>query len=129
MLLRLLLSLLVVTSVAAQDAREALGPKDGKAKNNEPHALSILMRERHSKLRPELRGQHPRVYATDEELKALRERAKTTHKDLWQRALANVRALKVSPAAPPAACSAPRSKSSRARSAPAGTRASACGRA
>jgi hypothetical protein len=102
LLLRLLACLLLVTSVAAQDAREALGPKEGKAKNNEPHALSILMRERHSKLRPELQGKHPRVYATDEELKALRERAKTTHKDLWQRALANIRALKQPPPAPPA---------------------------
>ncbi len=91
--------------VHAQDAREALGPKDapGNAKwKKEPHPLTRLMVERNSTLRSELRGKHPRVYVTDEEISALRTRARTTHKDIWQRALANVRALKEEPPPAPA---------------------------
>src|SRR5215213_6347731 len=86
--------------VVAQDAREALGPKDaaGSAKwKKEPHPLTRLMAERNSTLRAELRGKHPRVYVTAEEIESLRARARTTHKDIWRRALANVRALKEGP--------------------------------
>src|SRR5437588_2599224 len=60
------------------------------------------MRSRKSSLRPELMGVHPRVYVTDKELDELRQRARTTHRDLWQQALRKVRALKTEPAAPPA---------------------------
>ncbi|HEX7315185.1 MAG TPA: hypothetical protein VF297_14760 [Pyrinomonadaceae bacterium] len=110
-LLRLGASLLVVVAllsslrVGAQDAREALGPKDapGNAKwKKGPHPLTRLMAERNSSLRAELRGKHPRVYVTEEELEALRTRARTTHREIWRRALENVRALKKEPPPAPA---------------------------
>ncbi len=110
-LLQLCVSLFVVAALlspfgtVAQDAREALGPKDAPAGakwKKEPHPLTRLSAERNSTLRAELRGKHPRVYVTDEGLEALRTRARTTHKDLWQRALQNVRALKREPAPAPA---------------------------
>jgi hypothetical protein len=84
---RLSASLFVVAALlspfgtAAQDAREALGPKDapGDSKwKKGPHPLTRLMAERNSSLRAELRGRHPRVYVTDEGLEALRARARRT---------------------------------------------------
>src|ERR1051325_8377248 len=99
------------TPLHAQDAREALGPRDapGDARwKKEPHPLARLMAERNSALRAELRGKHPRVYVTDEEIEALRTRARTTHKEIWRRALANVRALKNEP--PPAPAQARRAQ-------------------
>lgn len=93
---------LLLLSVLAQDARESLGPKDKAAKAKETHPLTGLMSERNSGLRTELRGKHPRVYVTGEELKQLRQRSRTTHRELWQRALQQVRALKVAPPPPPA---------------------------
>lgn len=52
-------------------------------------------------LRPELVGVHPRVFVTSEELTALRERARTTHRDHWQRVLADLPAMKGAPPPPP----------------------------
>lgn len=86
----------------AQDARESLGPKDKPANANGQHPLTELMGKLHSSLRPELRGKHPRVYVTEDGLKQLRERSRTTHRELWQRALRQVRALKKPPPSPPA---------------------------
>src|SRR5215207_7345344 len=114
---RLRASLFVVAALlfpfrtGAQDAREALGPRDapGNAKwKKEPHPLARLMGERNSTLRAELRGQHPRVYVTDEGIEALRTRARTTHREQWRRALQNVRALKREP--PPAPAQARRAQ-------------------
>src|ERR687889_569238 len=93
-LLGLCASLFIVATLlppfraGAQDAREALGPKDaaGDAKwKKGPHPLTRLSAERNSSLRPELRGKHPRVYVTAEEVEDLRVRARTTHQDLWRR--------------------------------------------
>ncbi len=89
-------------SAHAQDARESLGAKDQPAKSKGKHALIDLMANLTSSLRPELKGQHPRVYLTEGELVRLRERSKTTHKVLWQSILQKVRALKTEPPAPPA---------------------------
>src|ERR1044072_5780996 len=91
--------------VRAQDASESLGPKDAPGSatwRKEPHPLTRLMAERNSTLRAELRGKHPRVYVTDEEIEALRTRARTTHKEIWRPALANVRPLKQEPPPAPA---------------------------
>lgn len=52
------------------------------------------------RLRPELVGVHPRVFVTKDGLEALRVRARTTHRDEWQRVLANLAAVKGAP--PPA---------------------------
>jgi hypothetical protein len=86
----------------AQDAREALGPKDNAAQSKEPHALTQLMAAKTSALRKELRGVHPRVYVTEAGLQTLRERARTTHRELWQRALDQIRAVRKEPAPAPA---------------------------
>ncbi len=48
-------------------------------------------------LKPELVGVHPRVFVTKAELEQLRQRAKTTHRDEWQKVLANLVALKKDP--------------------------------
>jgi len=45
---------------------------------------------------------HPRVYVTDKEIEQLRQRASTTHRELWQQVLANVRALRADPPPAPA---------------------------
>ncbi len=102
---------LVSSSTRAQDARESLGPRDAPADarwKKGPHPLTRLMTERNSSLRVELRGKHPRVYVTDEGLEALRTRARTTHREVWQRVLLNLRALKKDP--PPAPAQARRAQ-------------------
>lgn len=86
----------------AQDARELAAEQARSERLKGEHPLNELMRKRTSQLRPELKGVHPRVYVTDAGLDALRQRARTTHKAVWQRALQNVRALKVAPPKPPA---------------------------
>jgi hypothetical protein len=89
-------------SARAQDARELQAEQAASAKLKGEHPLVELMRSRQSALRPELAGVHPRVFVTAPELASLRERARTTHRKLWQRALRKVRALTVEPPAPPA---------------------------
>ena len=86
----------------AQDARELKQEKLASQKLKGEHPLVGLMRSRKSTLKPELAGVHPRVYVTDKELDELRERALTTHKELWQQTLRHVRALNTTPPPPPA---------------------------
>ncbi len=91
--------------VRAQDERESLGPKDAAgdaAWKRAPHPLTALMETTHSKLRPELRGKHPRVYVTAEGLESLRRRARTTHREVWGAALAQTRAVQKPPPPAPA---------------------------
>jgi hypothetical protein len=91
----------LLSTVLAQDAHEALGPKDNPVAGGQ-HPLVGLMSSLNSKLRPELVGVHPRVYFTDAELAMLRQRAHGSEKELWARALGSVRALKGDPPPPPA---------------------------
>ena len=98
----LLALLLLPCAAPAQDAGELAAERAASAKLTGEHPLAELMRTRRSQLKPELMGVHPRVYVTAAELKTLRQRARTTHKAVWQRALANVRALKVEPPPAPA---------------------------
>src|SRR5262249_61981822 len=49
------------------------------------------------RLRPELVGVPPRVFVTAAELSELRTRARTTHRDEWQRALASLISLSKDP--------------------------------
>jgi hypothetical protein len=86
----------------AQDTRELQRETIAAPKKKGPHPLTQLMQSTNSRLRPELRGQHPRVYLTDSELEVLRRRARTTHRDVWQLALQQMRALKIAPPPPPA---------------------------
>ncbi len=104
-ILLLICTAFIVASAHAQDASEALGPKDAPATEawtKRPHPLLKIMETKTSSLRPELRGVHPRVYVTDEGLKALRQRARTTHKTMWGETLANLRPFKRQPPAAPA---------------------------
>src|SRR5215467_10680798 len=89
-------------SVHAQDARELEQERTASRKLKGEHPLVQLMKTRKSSLRPELEGVHPRVYVTDKEIAELQQRARTTHKDLWQNVLLNVRALKSDPPPAPA---------------------------
>jgi hypothetical protein len=98
----LLLSCLPPAATFAQDARELDAEKAKSSRLKGEHPLVELMRSRKSSLRPELKGVHPRVYVTDKELDELRQRARTTHRELWQLALRNVRALSAEPPPAPA---------------------------
>jgi len=104
LVIALLLALTIspFTSSIAQDARELEQERAASNKLKGEHPLNQLMRSRKSTLRPELLGVHPRVYLTDKELAALRERARTSHRELWQRTLMTVRALSADPPPPPA---------------------------
>ncbi len=95
-------SILPVVPSFAQDARELRQERAASKKLKGEHPLLELMRTRKSALRPELLGIHPRVYVTDKELAELRERAHTSHRELWQRAISHVRALSADPPPPPA---------------------------
>src|SRR5262249_60790990 len=53
------------------------------------------------RLKPALVGVHPRVFVTASELAALRARARTTHREEWQRALGALVSLKHDPPPPP----------------------------
>ena len=97
------LTLPVISSSIAfgQDSRESLGTKEGKAGKG-PHPLLALMEKNPASLRPELHGVHPRVFTTKAGLEELRQRAKTTHKDLWEKSLTNLVAMSEEPAVAPA---------------------------
>src|SRR5262245_8413222 len=53
------------------------------------------------RLKPELVGVHPRVFVTAAELETLRTRARTTHREDWQKVLADLPAAKGDPPPPP----------------------------
>lgn len=84
-----------------QDAREALGTKQGAAMPG-GHPLEAIMKQHPAPLRQELQGVHPRVFTTAKGLDELRERARGSHRELWQTALANLAAMKNEPAESPA---------------------------
>ncbi|MBC7622212.1 MAG: DUF4962 domain-containing protein [Aeromicrobium sp.] len=88
-------------TVLAQDAREALGTKVGKVVPG-VHALEKIMKAHPAALRPALKGVHPRVFTTSEEIVKLRERARTTHRRIWEKALPNLIAMNEEPEASPA---------------------------
>src|SRR4030095_17080775 len=81
----------------AQDARELEQERTVNKMLKGEHPLIALMRTRQSALKPELQGVHPRVYVTDQELVELRERARTSHRVVWQLTLSHVRALAAEP--------------------------------
>src|SRR5437868_1899886 len=99
-----LISITIVFPLAslAQDARELQEERAWNNKLKGEHPLLELMRTRKSALRPELMGVHPRVYVTDKELADLRQRARTSHRELWKQAISHVRALAGDPPPPPA---------------------------
>src|SRR6266550_903698 len=100
--LALVLTILPVVQSRAQDARELEQERSASKRLKGEHPLIELMRTRKSALRPELLGIHPRVYVTDKELAELRQRARNSHRELWQRVISHVRALAADPPPPPA---------------------------
>jgi len=102
LLLIALASVISPLTSRAQDARELQQERAASNKLKGEHPLFELMRTRKSTLRPELMGVHPRVYVTDKEIAELRERARGSHRELWQAALSHVRALAGDPPPPPA---------------------------
>src|SRR5260370_37201133 len=51
-------------------------------------------------LKPELKGQHPRIFFTAKSLEELRHRAESDDREMWQGELRNVRALTDEPPPP-----------------------------
>ncbi len=90
-----------VISVPAQDSQELKAEREASKNLKGEHPLAELMRSNPSSLRKELEGVHPRVFMTQSEIDALKEKTKT-QKELWQTALSHVRALTVEPPPPPA---------------------------
>ncbi|NGZ86468.1 DUF4962 domain-containing protein [Duganella aceris] len=97
----LALPVLGARQVLAQDAREALGTMIGKPLPG-AHPLETLMQAHPAALRAELRGVHPRVFTTAAGLDELRQRAKGSHRAIWEKALAGLVAMREEPAATPA---------------------------
>jgi hypothetical protein len=97
----ILLALTLPCGLRAQDANEALGPKDNSAKVAGTPLLAE-MQTLQSNLRPELAGVHPRVYFTSSELEALRAKAHGPQKAWWQQQLSHLRAMQGPPPSPPA---------------------------
>lgn len=96
-----LLIAVFLSSVGAQDSQELKAEREASDKLKGEHPLVALAKTKPSSLRPELSGVHPRVYVTQADIDALKQKA-TVHKELWQIALSRVRALTVEPPAPPA---------------------------
>ena len=84
-----------------QDKQELEAEKAASAKLKGEHPLVNLMKTKPSSLKKELEGVHPRVFLTQSEIDALKDKTKTNN-DLWQTALSRVRALMVEPPPPPA---------------------------
>lgn len=89
------------TLAFAQDAQELKAEREGNKKLKGEHPLMELIKTKPSSLRKELEGVHPRVFMTQKEIDALKEKAKT-QPELWQTALSRVRAMTVEPPKPPA---------------------------
>lgn len=93
--------LFALSPIFAQDKQELDAEKSANAKLKGEHPLFELMKNKQSSLKPELKGVHPRVYLTQGEIEALKAKMKT-QPELWQTAIARVRALNVEAPAPPA---------------------------
>lgn len=92
--LALALSTILLTSISAPNTSRASIKRD-----NTIVPFEQLLK-RSITLRPELLGQHPRIFFTDESLKLLRRRAQTSDRELWQAVLKDVRALRIAPPPP-----------------------------
>ncbi len=100
-ILVLITMLLLALGSFAQDKQELAAEKAANTKLKGEHPLVAIAKSKPSALRKGLEGVHPRVYMTQADIDALKEKAKT-QKDLWRTALSRVRALTTEPAAAPA---------------------------
>ena len=80
-----------------------VGPFDGPALSAPSDAIPAFgaLLARPVRLKPELASVHPRVFVTAAGLDELRARARTTHREEWQRVLASLPALAGEPPPPP----------------------------
>lgn len=85
----------------AQDKQELEAERAANQGLKGEHPLMNLMKTKTSSVKAELKGVHPRVYMTQNQIYRLKAKTKT-QPQLWQAALARVRALTVEPPAPPA---------------------------
>jgi hypothetical protein len=88
-------------SVFAQDAQELEAERKASERLKGEHPLFELMKTKQSSLKPELKGVHPRVYMTQSDIDALKEKTKT-QPELWKKVISTVRALTDEPAPAPA---------------------------
>lgn len=100
-IIALFLALLVTSFSFAQDTQELEAEQEINKKLNGANPLAILMKTKNSSLKKELIGVHPRVFLTQTEIDALKDKTKS-QKELWQTALSRVRALTLEPAPAPA---------------------------
>src|SRR5215213_9942159 len=87
--------------IPAQDQQELEAERSASGKLKGEHPLVAISKTKPSSLRKELVGVHPRVFMTQTDIDALKEKTKT-QKELWRMALSRVRAISVEPPAPPA---------------------------
>lgn len=88
-------------SFVAQDKQELEAERLASSRLKGEHPLIALSKTKPSTLKKELEGVHPRVFMTQGEIDALRAKTKS-QPELWNAALARVRALTVEPPPPPA---------------------------
>jgi hypothetical protein len=69
--------------------------------SNDPVTKFSTLVARDVQLKRELVGAHPRVFVGANELEELRRRARTTHRDQWQRVMSNLAAMTSDPPAAP----------------------------
>ncbi len=97
----LIFQISTVSFVFAQDKQELEAERAANARLKGEHPLVELAKTKPSQLKKELVGVHPRVFVTQSEIDALKQKAQT-NKEMWQTALSRVRALTKEPPAPPA---------------------------
>lgn len=88
-------------NLLAQDTQELEAERQGNSKLKGEHPLVGLSKTKRSSLKKELEGVHPRVFLTQNDIEALKAKTKR-QPELWNAALARVRALTVEPPPPPA---------------------------
>src|SRR4051812_29553103 len=85
----------------SQDGRELDAERAARPKLKGEHPIALMMKAHPVELKKELEGVHPRVFVTQGEIEALKNKARS-EKALWQTALDRVRSTKVDPPPPPA---------------------------
>ncbi len=81
-ILTAIFTLLLTNFAFAQDAQELEAERIANEKLKGEHPLFELMRTKNSTMKPELKGVHPRVYLSQKDLDALKEKTKT-QPELW----------------------------------------------
>ena len=97
----LILMLFISGFIFGQDTQELEAERAISEKIKGEHPLINLMKTKTSTLKKELEGVHPRVFLTQLEIDALKEKAKS-QTELWKTALSRVRAMTIEPAPAPA---------------------------